>query len=394
MIGKKYVLVCLVLCATVVLLSPASEPEILSEDYINFFTGSITDKVEIMSRMNAENPVSAELARESLYFIIETEPRIGSGYGLQDLAKVSVPFFKITAPDQAELLWSICMLFSNNDIYTLVFQRFQSSDSSYTVPYLKRIHTFIAEAIASEQFNSSSCLEAVKLLESAPDPASFDILFRIVNAGYSPELTEIADNALETVIPLSQTVIVQFMKDTSSGLQEKLFLFTKIVENQKIPSYFKAELAEIALSGTIIQYESSREDDFVRSRLQLAAIHEITDMAWTRAAATVVQYFPIACSDFDADIITEDEFIGVIECLEKFAVKPSVTVLIDYLVTLNSKMEAAPDSINEPVLLAVINALGVLGDKTAFDNLLYVTYMPYSDTVITAARNALAGLKW
>jgi hypothetical protein len=46
------------------------------------------------------------------------------------------------------------------------------------------------------------------------------------------------------------------------------------------------------------------------------------------------------------------------------------------------------------VLLAVIESLGALGDKAAFDNLLYVTYLPYPETITTAARTALAGLKW
>ena len=49
---------------------------------------------------------------------------------------------------------------------------------------------------------------------------------------------------------------------------------------------------------------------------------------------------------------------------------------------------------DEEVLLAVIESLGALGDKAAFDNLLYVTYLPYSETITTAARTALAGLKW
>jgi len=36
----------------------------------------------------------------------------------------------------------------------------------------------------------------------------------------------------------------------------------------------------------------------------------------------------------------------------------------------------------------------VLGDKMAFDNLLYVTYLPYSEQITSAASIALAGLKW
>ena len=46
------------------------------------------------------------------------------------------------------------------------------------------------------------------------------------------------------------------------------------------------------------------------------------------------------------------------------------------------------------LVLSVIKMLGALGDKVAFDNLLYVGYLPYDDAVIEASRIALAGLKW
>ena len=45
-------------------------------------------------------------------------------------------------------------------------------------------------------------------------------------------------------------------------------------------------------------------------------------------------------------------------------------------------------------MLAVINALGRLGNKVAFENLLYVGYLSYSEEIIEASRAALAGLKF
>ena len=45
-------------------------------------------------------------------------------------------------------------------------------------------------------------------------------------------------------------------------------------------------------------------------------------------------------------------------------------------------------------MLSVITALRKLGDKTAFDYLLYVEYLNYSETVKQASRNAIEELKW
>ena len=57
-------------------------------------------------------------------------------------------------------------------------------------------------------------------------------------------------------------------------------------------------------------------------------------------------------------------------------------------------MEDKSFSPAESVVLAIISALGTVGDKNAFDALLGVTYYEYSDSVIAAARDALAKLKW
>ena len=54
----------------------------------------------------------------------------------------------------------------------------------------------------------------------------------------------------------------------------------------------------------------------------------------------------------------------------------------------------AEDTPEEAVVLSVIKALGGLGDKAAFDYLLYATYLDYPSDVTDAARLALAKLKW
>ena len=68
-------------------------------------------------------------------------------------------------------------------------------------------------------------------------------------------------------------------------------------------------------------------------------------------------------------------------------------LLSSYLAELNEQTENG-NPCSKTVVLAVINALGLLGDKTAFDNLLYVSYIGYPEEVIEASRNALARLKW
>ena len=67
--------------------------------------------------------------------------------------------------------------------------------------------------------------------------------------------------------------------------------------------------------------------------------------------------------------------------------------MTNYLVELNSRVEQNQEY-SEQIALAVVNTLGAIGDKAAFDSLLSVTYLTYPESVLAAARNALAKLKW
>ena len=59
-----------------------------------------------------------------------------------------------------------------------------------------------------------------------------------------------------------------------------------------------------------------------------------------------------------------------------------------------SKTLEKGNSVSSEIALAVINTLGAIGDKAAFDSLLAVTYLNYEESVLTAAREALSGLRW
>jgi HEAT repeat protein len=49
---------------------------------------------------------------------------------------------------------------------------------------------------------------------------------------------------------------------------------------------------------------------------------------------------------------------------------------------------------DEDITLAAVQALGAIGDKAAFDYLLYISYLPYPEHIQAAAKEALNRLKW
>ena len=96
---------------------------------------------------------------------------------------------------------------------------------------------------------------------------------------------------------------------------------------------------------------------------------------------------------FDNNVIDEDSFAKVITSMADISPIDSVNTLCSLLEEYNNrkeKNEKVPDS----VVRAVINTLGAIGNKSAFDYLLAVTYLSYPEEVLAAAREALAGLRW
>ena len=127
--------------------------------------------------------------------------------------------------------------------------------------------------------------------------------------------------------------------------------------------------------------------------VQLGSLKILNDNKCTRASASVLSFFNTAKKEYNEGYITEDQFIEVISSTGNLAPIDSVTYLISYLEELNHMVEKERE-VSYPVVIAVIDTLGAIGDKTAFDSLLAVTYIEYPESVLSSARNALAGLKW
>jgi hypothetical protein len=234
--------------------------------------------------------------------------------------------------------------------------------------------------------------EAIKTLGAFGNPSSFFILFSCLTADITPEITSLAKNSINAITTDYKTNIISLIKNNPPP--EKLLAFRLAIGNSAISEFIHAEIAENALS-VAINYTGADTQDIPQSiyDLQIESMRIIERTSWTRASSLVIRYFELAQKQHKDGKITDETFIEIINCLSVLASSDAGQTLSSYLGTLNSAMEKT-DSYNEAVMLAVIKSLGVLGDKSAFDHLLYVTYLDYSDAVISAARDSLARLKW
>ncbi len=368
------------------------------QQYIDFVTGSIADKTKLLSNLSISDDTPelvVSIPEEALEFVQDKVPLLGTGSGMKELALAAIPVLQVASQRQGALLWNIFVLFDDSQIKVAVLDALSvavSKNKRLISPYLEGIHTFVAESTATDSLASS--IAAIKLLGLMADPNSFEILFRLMNSSISPKLNQAIESSLASVIPSAQPTLLRHISQDYYSMAEKYGLFLIVQKNDKISSLFKAELAEKALSATIIKTEDVSKMAPEALSLQLAAVQQIDESDWTRAASIVAEYFVQAQQQFNLGLITREQFLGVVTCLEGLATSHSVSALVNYLGVLNTAAAQKVSSIDQEVLLAVIESLGALGDKAAFDNLLYVTYLPYPETITTAARTALAGLKW
>lgn len=241
-------------------------------------------------------------------------------------------------------------------------------------------------------FSDSSLTKTIiNTLGYVGNNTSFLILYNYYSDNRFPELKNELQNTLVNLIPTSMNEILKIIH--SKNITQLTKIYELINKNSKISQNFLSEIAENLLNETILIMSNSTERKAELVNVQLGSLRILNDNKCTRASASVLSYFNLAKVEYNDGTISEDQFIEVIYAIGNLAPIDSVNSLISYLEELNKKVEKE-QSVSSNVATAVIKTLGAIGDKSAFDSLLAVTYLNYPESVLTAAREALSGLKW
>ena len=197
----------------------------------------------------------------------------------------------------------------------------------------------------------------------------------------------------EAIVKLSDNSVKDITDIISSGnLSDLRFIFETIVQNEKKTQVFRSQIAENILSASIyITEDNSSLNELIL--LQVEVMKFLAESKWTRGSDTILKFYNLAKNEYTNGIMNTSDFCIVIKAVSETVPIKAVSLFSDYLIELNRQKENDAD-VQEEIVLALISALGAIGDKNAFDSLLSVTYYDYSDEVINKARSALAGLKW
>jgi hypothetical protein len=119
----------------------------------------------------------------------------------------------------------------------------------------------------------------------------------------------------------------------------------------------------------------------------------LRDRAWQAASPLLIEHLDTTIMETDRGLADKGALLEAIASLGIIGTHEAAVRLTQYLVLLNSYTEKGK-GYDEQVAGAVIENLGLLEDKVAFDDLMYTQYLNYSNTIKKAARAALERLRW
>lgn len=365
---------------------------------IKFIKGNIVDKTKVIKESTGED--SYWLAEKAIEFALDNKEILGNDRELDALVVSAIltitPEYVASADklSQAEILFNFTKLFnifsSSNTVQIAVLSKILLlKDSIQTTEFTEELNNYLqSDGIATA--DKSVLKSVISTLESIGNNKSFNILFSLY---INPEFKSVQNELESTLIKLAPNNIDEILYIINEkNIAKNKPLFEKIVKNSKISKNNLCEIAENLLNSSILYVENSTEkDDF--SKLQIEVLQVLSSNNWTRASSSAISFFIFAKDKFTNGLISEEDMIKIVSSLINVAPIESISPLVSYLVELNSLTEMEK-SVSIPVVEAVIKTLGAIGNKSAFDSLLGVTYLNYPESVLSAAREALAGLKW
>ena len=231
----------------------------------------------------------------------------------------------------------------------------------------------------------------VGALAKVGDSSSFPVLFAVITAGYDGGIGGEARAALEA-IPGNYR---QFLLDIilKNPPEEKYAAFSAVSGGGRFSPAEQGQLAEAALEQSLAYFPGNAEENAVLSEMRYAAARTLTLLQWTRGSALAIRHFYRVQTDFQQGAAPVERFLEAIAFLGAMGTSDAALALGLQLSLLNAHTEKT-GTYNEDITLAVIRALGAVGDKSAFDHLLYTGYLSYPDHIQAAAKEALNRLRW
>ena len=370
-----------------------------NEKLIKFIKGNISEKTSAVRE--ASGAESILLALKAIDFSLENKDLLGNDRELEGLAvaailSISPDYIKNANDSQKSIIVSqFINLFNkfstSNTVAIATLTKYSSLYEYLQDRQFVETLNFFLKSQEIKKTDESVMTSVFNTLQLIGNSETFLILYDIFDDKNYAHLKNEIENTLVSLSFISQNEIIGLLE--TADIKDLSQIFKIIKKNSKISKNYVCDVSEKVISKSILLLGSSsfvsQEDILV----QLEALNNLSDNKWTRASLVAVSYFQFAKKIYNQNLMTETQFESVINCLSNVSPVDAVIPLTAYLEELNRQKENETD-VSSAIVLSVIKTLGAIGDKSAFDSLLAVTYLDYDESILSAARKALSGLRW
>ncbi|MCL2184292.1 MAG: hypothetical protein FWB86_00330 [Treponema sp.] len=254
--------------------------------------------------------------------------------------------------------------------------------------YLMEMNKSFREGGIVDYIVVSACISAI--LELA-DGSSYPVLLNTICSGYPEVIAFEAQGAFELIPGNLQRFLLDVIEKNPDD--EKFTAFRIVLNsdilNERLSILERGLLAEIALEYSLRADRNNA--DLLEMRYD--AVLMLTRLQWKRANTLAISHYHYILIDFQKGIVTKERFIDSILCLGAVGNSDAALVLGLQLGLRNIRTERTGE-FDPEIIQAIVEALGLIGDKAAYEHLLNVTILPYPDYIIAEAREAISRLKW
>jgi HEAT repeat protein len=254
--------------------------------------------------------------------------------------------------------------------------------------YLENQNRLFRSGLSPDYPSLSACIWALAQLG---DSSSFPALFAAFTTGYPNNLSQEASRALDSLSGDYKQFLIDVIRKNAPP--DKLAAFNAGTNSGRFSPGEQGQIAESALEQCLAFNSGNAVDVSSITSLRYASVLTISRLQWTGASSLVIRHFYRVQADYQNGNAPKERFMEAISCLALMGSSEAAQALALQLGLLNAQTEKN-GTVDEAVVLALVEALGTIGDKSAFDYLLYISYLSYPDHIQAAAREALTRLKW
>lgn len=262
-------------------------------------------------------------------------------------------------------------------------------DSAFT-DYLNSLYdSGLSDLLSGKASNINLLMVYAEALGNFADPSSFDVLIKTLFYPVNDGLKDTVKTALNNIsFNYFDEILAKTMQ---KNIQYIWTLYLLAKENKRIEGPELGRISELVIDYGLKNLKGAdleSSENLIEETLPV-----LSALKWSKASSQVNKFFYYAQGLRKTSPRGDELLIKIIDCMGNLGTIECSQNLSIFLGVLNSETEKTKQY-SEPLVLSVITALRKLGDKTAFDYLLYVEYLNYSETVKQASRNAIEELKW